>query len=82
VFRYHQVSRTGTSIGMAICAAGASFLYFGETWFPVRTSQAIGAGLFALGVCAIARGVGLADQYGVWSVMRMRALYKKKGRAS
>jgi len=82
VFRYHQVSRTGAAIGAAICSGGASFLYFGELWFPVRTSRAIGAGLLALGVCVMARGVGLADQYGVWSVMRMRALYKKRGRAS
>jgi hypothetical protein len=82
VFRYHQVSPKGAGIGAAICAGGASFLYFGEQWFPVRTSRAIGAGLLALGVCAMARGVGLADQYGVWSVMRMRALYRKRGRAS
>jgi hypothetical protein len=49
---------------------------------PARTSRAIGAGLFVVGASALARGVGLADQYGVWSVKRMRALYKRKGRAS
>jgi hypothetical protein len=82
LFRYHQVSTSGTVIGAALCAAGSLQLYFGEFFLPTRTSRAIGAGLFVVGASAIARGVGLADQYGVWSVKRMRALYKRKGRAS
>jgi hypothetical protein len=82
VFRYHQVSKGGAAIGAAFCAAGALQSYFGDLWLPARTSRAIGAGLFVVGASAVARGVGLADQYGVWSVRRMRALYKKRGRAS
>jgi hypothetical protein len=82
LFRYHQISRGEAAIGAAICAASSLELYFGELFMPARTSRAIGAGLFVVGASIAARGVGLADQYGVWSVKRMRALYKRKGRAS